>query len=174
MCLLFIHIFDSLNALKSKLYSSLIARGFVVMVSFARPVKTSFLFTLFITVFFSPFQLMATDDAYLKMLEGEAENSTLDQSGQLHDQEVVDIKSSKDSLNKTNWTWEGNLEGDILPLGLAQDEFTLLLEQNFYGTFVFYRKLSSIDKQTVHYHYTKNQKAELDAVRKEILDLLKR
>ncbi len=145
------------------------------MVSFGRPVKTSFLSTiLFFAAFLNSFQVMATDDAYLKMLEGEAEDSTLDQSGQLHEQEVVKVKSAKESIKKTNWTWEGNLEGDILPPGLAQDEFTSLLEQNFYGTFVFYRKLSSIDRQTVHYHYSKNQKAELDAVRKEILDLLKR
>jgi hypothetical protein len=145
------------------------------MVSFGRPVKTSFLSTiLFFAAFLNSFQVMATDDAYLKMLEGEAEDSTLDQSVQIHDQKVVEIKSAKESLNKTNWTWEGDLEGDILPPGLAQDEFTSLLKQNFYGTFVFYRKLSSIDKQTVHYHYSKSQKAELDAVRKEILDLLKR
>ena len=145
------------------------------MVPFFRPVKTSLLSTsLFVVVALSSFQVTATDDAYLKMLEGEAEGSTLDQSGQLHEQKVVDVKSSKESIKKTNWTWEGNLEGDILPPGLVQDEFASLLEQNFYGTFVFYRKLSSIDKQTVHYHYFKSQKAELDAVRKEILDLLKR
>jgi hypothetical protein len=144
------------------------------MVSFARPVKTGFLFTFFIAVICSSFQVMATDDAYLKMLEGEAEDLKLDQSGQIQDQKVVEIKSAKDSLNKTNWTWEGDLVGDILPPGLAQDEFASLLEQNFYGTFVFYRKLSSIDQQTVHYHYSKNQKAELDAIRQEILDLLKR
>ncbi len=145
------------------------------MVSFARPVKAGFLFTLFLAALSNSFQVFATDDAYLKMLEGEAEDLRLDQSGQLKKQEeVVDVKSSKESIKKTNWTWEGDLEGDILPPGLTQDEFKSLLEQNFYGTFVFYRKLSSIDRQTVHYHYSKKQKAELDIVRQEILDLLKR
>lgn len=144
------------------------------MVLFGLPVKTVFLFTFFIAVVFSSFQVMAADDAYLKMLEGEAEDLKLDQSGQIQEQKAIDVKSVKESLKKTNWTWEGDLEGDILPPGLAQDELASLLKQNFYGTFVFYRKLSSIDKQTVHYHYAKNQKAELDAVRQKILDLLKR
>lgn len=145
------------------------------MVSFSRPVKSSLLISFLLSTMCIAFQVSASDDEYLKMLEGEAEDLRLDQRGQLKGkEEVIDIQSSKESLSKTNWTWEGDLEGDILPSGLAQNEFAALLEQNFYGTFVFYRKLSSIDRQTVHYHYSKKQKAELDSIRQEILDLLKK
>lgn len=71
-------------------------------------------------------------------------------------------------------TWEGDLEGDVLPPGLAQDEFASLLKQNFYGSFVYYRKLNSLDQQTVYYHYTKASPANLDDIRQDILDHLKR
>ena len=116
---------------------------------------------------------VATDDAYLRMLEGEAEEVSLDKSGQLKDAEQAD-GSSKEGITKKNWTWEGDLEGDILPSGLAQDEFASLLQQNFYGSFVFYRKLNSNDQDTVYYHYTKASPADLDVIRQDILDHLKR
>ena len=115
----------------------------------------------------------ATDDAYLRMLEGEAEDLSLDQSGQLKNAKQVSGKSTED-LTKKNWTWEGDLEGDILPPGLAQDEFATLLKQNFYGSFVFYRKLNSIDQDTVYLNYTKASPADLDSIRRDILDHLKR
>lgn len=116
---------------------------------------------------------VATDDAYLRMLEGEAEDVSLDKSGQLKDTEQAD-ESSKEGIIKKNWTWEGDLEGDILPSGLAQDEFASLLQQNFYGSFVFYRKLNSNDQDTVYYNYTKASPADLDAIRQDVLDHLKR
>jgi hypothetical protein len=116
---------------------------------------------------------VATDDAYLRMLEGEAEDASLDKSGQLKDAEQAD-GSSKEGITKKNWTWEGDLEGDILPSGLVQDEFASLLQQNFYGSFVFYRKLNSNDQDTVYYHYTKASPADLNAIRQDILDHLKR
>ncbi len=119
------------------------------------------------------FKAVATDDAYLRMLEGEAEGLSLDKSGQLKSVKQTD-GSSTDGITKTNWTWEGELEGDVLPLGLAQDEFATILKQNFYGSFVFFRKLNSIDQQTVYYHYTQTSYADLDSIRKDILDHLKK
>ncbi len=110
---------------------------------------------------------MATDSDYLKMLEGEAEDLELDKSGQLKEQ--VDKISAKD-LSENNWKWDG----DVLPAGLNQDEFLLFLKQNLYGSYAFYRKLNSIDQQTVYYHYAKVSPAYLDAVRQDILDHLKK
>jgi len=126
---------------------------------------------LCITALLSSYQAMASDDEYLRMLEGEAEDVKLDQSGQLKDKEKVNNDSSV--ITKTNWKWEGDLEGDNLPSGLAQDEFATLLKQNFYGTFVFYRKLNSVDQQTVYYHYSKASPAALDPIRQDILNHLK-
>ncbi|MCK5394711.1 MAG: hypothetical protein KAJ32_01900, partial [Gammaproteobacteria bacterium] len=129
--------------------------------------------SLCITALLVSLKAVATDDAYLKMLEGEAEEASLDKSGQLKDAEPIN-KNSTDGITKTNWTWEGDLEGDALPPSLAQDEFATVLKQHFYGSFVFYRKLNSIDQQTVYYHYTKSSSADLDSIRQDILDHLKR
>ena len=115
----------------------------------------------------------ASDDAYLKMLEGEAEDLQLDQSGQLKDEPSVD-NSSSDTVNNTEWKWEGDLLADSLPKGLTQEEFASVLKQNFYGTFVFFRKLNSVDQQTVHYHYSKSDNPNLDSIREHILSLLKK
>lgn len=138
------------------------------MDAFVRPV----LCVLYISALLLSFKAVATDDDYLKMLEGEAEDVQLDQSGQLkRTEEVTD--SSSDLTNAT-WKWEGDLEGNTLPKGLAQGEFDSLLKQNFYGTYVFFRKLNSVDQQTVYYHYSKAPQADLDSIRQEILNLLKK
>ncbi len=128
---------------------------------------------LCIAVLLCSFKAAANDDEYLKMLEGEAEDLKLDQSGQLKDKEQIN-KDSRDVITKTNWEWEGDLEADGLPSGLAQNEFASLLKQRFYGTFAFYRKLNSVDQQTVYYHYSKEPSANLDSVRQDILDNLKK
>jgi len=119
------------------------------------------------------FNAHAVADDYLKMLEAEAEDVKLDQSSQLKDKEQIN-KDSTDGILKTNWRWEGDLLGDVLPIGLAQDEFATLLKQEFYGTFVFYRKLNSVDQSTVYYHYSKSSTAALDAIRDDILSHLKK
>lgn len=120
---------------------------------------------------FSSFSALAEDD-YLKMLESEASDLELDQSGQIKEsgQEAVE---NKDSITKANWTWDGELEGNILPTGLAQNEFASLLKQQFYGTFVFYRKLNSNDQKTIYYHYSKSPKPDIDDIRKDVTDHLK-
>lgn len=125
-----------------------------------------------IVVLLNSFNVVASDDDYLKMLEGEAEGVTLDQSGQLKD--TQQNKDAKDDIIKANWKWEGDLEANVAPSGLAQDEFTTFLKQNFYGTFVFFRKLNSVDQSTVYYRYTKSLSANLDSIRDDILSHLKK
>jgi len=131
----------------------------------------SFFNVLCIAAFLCSFRVLAAEDEYLKMLEGEAEKVELDQSGQIHEREQIDTSNS--GVTKTVWKWEGDMEGDTLPSGLAQDELVALLKQNFYGTFVFYRKLNSNDQQTVYYHYSQNSPVTLDFVRQEILKQIK-
>lgn len=126
-----------------------------------------------VTALLCSLNAVATDDEYLKMLESEAEGLEIDKSGQLEHKELTE-KSSTESLIKENWKSEGVLDGNVLPPGLAQDEFVTLLKQNFYGSFVFYRKLNSIDQQTVYYHYTKALPAYLDSIRQDILEHLKK
>lgn len=116
--------------------------------------------------------VVATDDEYLKMLENEAQGLEIDKTGQLESTEQAD-KDTIEGLIKNNWSSGDALKGDILPPGLSQDEFVALLKQNFYGSFVFFTKLNSIDQQTVYYHYTKASPAYLEPIRQDILELLK-
>ena len=126
---------------------------------------------LCIIAFLCPAGAMAGDDEYLKMLEGEAEDVQLDQTGQLKDKVETEYSASGETI--TNGKSKDVLEGNIFPPNLNQDEFVALLKQNFYGSFAFYRKLNSIDQQTVYYHYTKASPASLDSIRQEILGHLK-
>lgn len=123
-----------------------------------------------VIVLLSTFNAQADD--YLKMLESEAEEVKLDQSGQLKEKEHISDDDS--GITKTDWNWEGDMNGDVLPPGLARDEFATLLKQHFYGTFVFYRKLNSIDQNTIYHHYKKSSPAELEPIRQDILSHLKK
>mgnify|MGYP001819543174 FL=1 len=139
----------------------------------SRVLKNQVITSIFSALLVCSSAVIATDDAYLKMLEGEAEDLQLDQSGQL-EESTTDEGTTTEGIVKKDWKWEGDLEGDVLPPGLAQDEFATVLKNNFYGSFVFYRKLNSNDQNTVYYRYTKASPAHLDAIRKDILDHLKK
>ena len=127
--------------------------------------------TLLVVLLLSTFNAQASDDDYFKMLESEAEDVKLDKSGQLKNK--AQISENDYGITKTEWSWEDDMDGDVLPPGLAQDEFVTLLKQHFYGTFVFYRKLNSIDQNTIYYHYKKALPAELEPIRQDILNHLK-
>ncbi len=73
----------------------------------------------------------------------------------------------------SNWKWKGKTNGLLLPSGLPQDEFELMLEQRFYGTYVIYNRLNASDKTTVYYQYRKAVKPDLEDVHQDILELLK-
>ena len=117
---------------------------------------------------------IASDDDYLKMLEGEAQDLVLDQKGQLQEDNADKVTSKKTTGVRDAFSWQGSLQGDNLPKGLKREEFESVLQDNFYGTFLFFKKLNSADKQTVYYRYTKAESTNLENVRKNILDLLKR
>ena len=110
----------------------------------------------------------AADD-YLKMLDSEAEDVTLDTSGQLKPEK----KNEKESAI-TSFEWDGAVENASFPTGLGQDAFETFLHKYYYGTFIFFRKLDSADKETVYYRYSKEASPNIDNVRKNVMTLLKR
>ena len=128
---------------------------------------------LVIVLFLCAHTAVAADDAYLEMLEGEAEDLSLDRSGQLNKEEGTGkIKSLKEAGSNSEW---GNAAtSDVLPSGMPEEEFPAYLKKNFYGTYVFYRKLNAVDKRTIYYHYSKNESADIDTVREDILGHLKK
>ena len=110
----------------------------------------------------------AESDAYLKMLEGEAADVKLDHSGQLKKQ------AKQPRQPKKLFEWKGDLgQGESVPKGLNRQQFEAFLQENFYGTYVFYTKLNSTDRDTVYYRYSKADKPDLENVRKNVMALLK-
>ena len=110
----------------------------------------------------------AADDAYLKMLEGEAASVELDETGQLKQEEKILIPEN------SAFDWNGRqLNEDSLPKGLDIEQFETFLQKNFYGTYVFFKKLNSTDKNTVHYRYSQAEKPDLENVRQNVMSLLK-
>ncbi|HEB81906.1 MAG TPA: hypothetical protein ENJ11_03480 [Gammaproteobacteria bacterium] len=121
---------------------------------------------------FCTFSAHAGEDDYLKMLEGEAEEVSLDSSGQLKKHEALSREDAKVVL-KEDWEWEGEIDSEYVPPGLAQDEFATYLKQYFYGTFVFYRKLTPTDRDRIFAEYDSLRKPRLDTLRDNILDYLR-
>lgn len=143
------------------------------MVPFSRVIVICFC----VAALLCPYAVIAADSDYLKMLEGEVEELQLDQSGQFKGNEESVATASATATEDVvieDWAWKGELEGDILPSGLNQDEFATILKQNFFGSFAFYRKLNSIDQETVYYHYTQASPANLEVIRQDIMDHFKR
>ena len=110
---------------------------------------------------------VAADD-YLNMLEAEADDLSLDRSGQLKKNKQANT-TNKESITKKKWKWEGELQEDALPLGLAQDEFATLLKQRFYGTFVFYRRLNHINQANVYKKYQQIKMPEITIIRSLVI-----
>jgi hypothetical protein len=100
------------------------------------------------------------------MLEGETANLRLDQSGQLKK------KQQQPSAKKT-FEWNTEMEEEKLPGDLSIEQFEAFLQQYFYGTYVFFNKLNSTDKNTVYYRYSQADKPQLENVRKNVMALLK-
>ena len=128
---------------------------------------------LFISLFFSAWMLAvmpvrAADDAYLDMLEDEADDSRLDQSSQ-----VTATTAEKQKPVKKAFVWNGELQQDTLPAGLAMEQFEAFLQDNYYGTYAFFNKLNTTDKKTVYHRYSQAEKPDLEFVRQHVMALIK-
>ncbi|MGB5279311.1 MAG: hypothetical protein WBO73_08715 [Gammaproteobacteria bacterium] len=112
--------------------------------------------------------VQAADDAYLKMLEGEAASVQLDHGGQLKKQEKLKRP------DRPLFEWNGELrQENTVPTGLDREQFETFLQKNYYGTYVFYNKLNTNDRDTVYYRYSKADKPGLENIRKNVMALLK-
>lgn len=135
----------------------------------------------FIAIAFVLFAFIAeaTDDAYLKMLEGESEDLQLDQRGQIHEDGGNNSGSANtqksNTQNETRPHWESGdfVISDTLLHGLSEKDFPEFIKKNFYGTYVYFKKLNAVDQRTIYYHYKKN-KSDIETVRKDILNHLKK
>lgn len=116
--------------------------------------------------FFGLSSVLFADDDYLKSLEMEAE--TLDVP-------TAEPRShaAPSSVGPAQSNWLANSQSLMteLPPSLSRADFELALQGAFYGTFVFYRKLSSEQQDAVYAAY--QERATVSNVRSKIIRLYK-
>jgi len=113
------------------------------------------------------FEVKSSDN---KNLETPAE-AKIDHPGQLKAKKQSNNDLTDNLLKKH---WQSDLESDVLQQGLTQAELAAVLKERFYGTFVFYRRLNSVDQETVYNHYLSSSSADIDSIRQVILNHLKK
>jgi hypothetical protein len=82
---------------------------------------------------------IADDDDYMRMLEAEAEDSTVDQGISTEDDNIIQGHTAEKA--ERTWPGECNYTVDILPPDLVEDEFSSYLKQCVMASFTFYRRL---------------------------------
>lgn len=119
-----------------------------------------------IAVLLCSFEVKSSDDKNLKT----PADVKIDHSGQPKAKKQSNKDFTKNILQEH---WQGDLESDVVPQGLAYDELETVLKERFYGTFVFYRRLNSTDQEAVYNHYLKSSSADIDSIRQVIMNHMK-
>ena len=100
---------------------------------------------------------LAVNQGYLDALEAEAGAAPVET--QQAPEKAVSTTEAKSLINK-------------LPEGLSQQDLEGLLKDGFYGSYMFYNKLTSAQKETVYKQYQGDP--TIKGVRDKIMELLKR
>ena len=100
---------------------------------------------------------LGANNSYLDALEAEAAAAPTET--QQAPEKAVSETEAKSLINK-------------LPEGLTQTDLEGLLKDGFYGSYMFYNKLTSAQKETVYKQYQGDP--TLKGVRDKIMELLKR
>ncbi len=110
---------------------------------------------------------IADDDDYMKILETEAENSTVDQGVSTESYNVIQGHTVERA--ERTWLGECNYTVDILPPDLVKEEFSSYLKQCVMASFTFYRRLEPGAKSLIYKDYKKSTLVKLSTLRKNIL-----
>jgi hypothetical protein len=116
-----------------------------LLTPFQRPARL-----LAITVSLLALSPCVSANSYLSDLEAEANSTT--------------VEAGKDS--ELNWSHKKQGLSESLPAGMTQEEFEKSLRTNYYGSFLFYDKLSEWNKKQVYNTYQESH--DIEQVRREI------
>ncbi|WP_127475066.1 hypothetical protein [Sulfurivermis fontis] len=108
------------------------------------------------------------DDAYLKALQAETQAIT---SGEAAGAAAQPPAAAADSKPQA-WSASGQGLAEELPVNLSQEQFEAALKSSYFGTFVFYNKLTDADKAKVYEEYKAN--AQISHIRDTTTNLLKK
>jgi len=120
-------------------------------------------------LYFAAQKSFAQQDNYLEQLDVEAEELSLDRK--TRDKAHIE-KNIRDSAGLATVPDGDNSEGGGLPGGLSRDSFEVMLERNFFGSYLFYKRLDVASRTWVFQQYQKEPDPE--RVRKSILEAIKR
>jgi len=124
-------------------------------------------------VFFSMFLFTADASAqgvsdYLNELEGEAAGLTLDSNSKSVNQ------NGGTSIEPTTSDWnpeQQSISKEGLGAGLTPNDFEKTLKSQYFGTYLFYKRLSDSGKQQVYQFYLNNTDPE--AIREQVINISK-
>lgn len=113
------------------------------------------------------YDVVASDDEYMRMLEGEAADTVVDTGGKskINSADVTAVVN----VVKKNWVGECDYNNETVPANLLQGEFSSYLKQCASGTYVFYRRLELKSKNLVFENYKEITSVTLFTLRNDIL-----
>lgn len=140
-------------------------QGSVLLLSRALAVFMLFALT------FASWQSRAQSADYLNALEGEAEGITLDKES-TSAQQIAEEKSIPSELN-SDWNPEQQATSSSgMPRGLSPKVFEETLKSRYFGTYLFYSRLSAPKKQEIFAFYQQN--ADPAAIRDHVIQVSKK
>lgn len=104
------------------------------------------------------------DDDYLNALKAETQA--------LSGGETAKTPAPAASESKSGWSPDAQEMGEEVPPNLSQAQFEAELKKSFFGTFMFYNKLSDADKTVVYQAYQQNR--QISNIRDTTTGLLKK
>lgn len=105
------------------------------------------------------------DDDYLKALKEETQAIT---SGEA----AAPAAPAAETKPQQGWSASGQGLAEGLPANLSQEQFEAALKSSYFGTFVFYNKLSDADKAKVYAAYQSD--GQISHIRDTTTHLLKK
>ncbi len=109
---------------------------------------------------------VAFADDYLDALEAEAEGLSVDKRTNANK-----VKPAKEDNKPSEWSVSEQSLGSDIPPGLTQKQFATVLKKRFFGSYLFYKKLTTVQKESVYLAYKRNN--DVEKIRNLIVDYYK-
>lgn len=110
------------------------------------------------------------EDAYTDALNAEAETLSVD-PGTSTEQQKQEQSGVTGGSFASGWSRDGQLMAEGLPGGLDKGDFEEALQDAYYGSYIFYKRLTPTQQDTVFTRYQGN--ASIDELRALIVELKK-
>jgi len=105
-------------------------------------------------------------DPYMDALNAEADSVAVDPASEKQEANVFD-----QAPTLGGWSNDAQSMSQDLPANLEQEDFEESLKLNFYGSYIFYKRLDDASQAKVYEYYQDNPSIEL--VRQRIMELKK-